>query len=1542
MAEELAANDKLQVNPRVGDLLACAPGQDYQLLLTSLPNGIDGARLKLSVLISPRLKPACDTTLSQYAPVFLDWPAALKAMQFQVFFAAVGGSATPISAIPIWSAGPPDSALWRAILPATMFVRGYQFDRSQYTRGDRYHPIALPERALHSILIAGGIYQNVALQSAGVAARPALLTALQNVGLVQPALDPHRPPMLAPALSVPSAFKELLDVRQQLLRRELQIAPSASTPINAPVTLTAPSPQTRSAPAVDTTAESQLFGLRSVPTLRDNATVLSASNNRYDARSLSLLEYRAFAQRSRSDFVRGRLPTTEDFQQLLDFHQVVASLSDYPELMKRLGLRLDFEIDVQDVPANGELWVRPVVQGENNRFITPRTRYTLQGGFTAQAASEGAEVSGGFLQLGQRLADGTSLFEVISADTEGAMAKMSRFSESLLSSHVMGAAGDSAELPSLRSTGLAVARAQRDAWLEGVLARAIQLNGSLAAPENADGTGVALTLEHLIRGYRIDVREIGADEGGVRRYGAWRSLCMRNGSYRVAGQPALSASDEGWIALGLTAHGSGEQEADAPAPGVDPVPLRLYESMFRWSGWSLCVPRPGKQATETVSTPQPEMPGFALKVAFAPVPGTLPALRFGKQYQFRARAVDLAGNSVPLETGADMPQALVTSEQEGHYDRFEPVPAPVLTLTAALKGAPSDRFPDGEPLSPGETLTRLIMRTRNVELVDEPLAAPDTPTTARHLLPAKTSQQLAEAHGMFDDPGTRKLLGAAAYQMMVAKDSTLGPENAVGSAHPEASIVTPYLPDPMASGAVLFNLPGMAENNAALWKQPYSGAWPDRRSFRLQLEGGAAAPRLDEGVLRVFLPPGEQRRIELSALPPEDSEQLFAISRWIRDHANAQSNPTQDELLQSVRDGRHAMVSPAREITLVHAVQQPVLTPRWVMLQVGRTSPGSNEVILHRSYGDTAAPMVGTLALHRASTEKFDVDAQWSEPIDQGVMTENTADWLYMQGHGTAFEVTVTPSPLASIVHALQTAPHAALTAATPIERHAAEIAVLSRDTNFIEPSLRERLDLPPAGTGPAPPPPPPVFDETPYRCGTSSFEPVPGDYGEQLGLSGVHRWPDTKYRCVNYRAVASTRYRDCFRPLPEENSAVAPRFTRSSALVKIDVLSSSPPEAPRVLYIVPTFRWEKTAQGSRRIGGGLRIYLERPWFTSGDGEQLAVVLYPDAVSELPEYAKPHVSQWGLDPLWRSAPPRITPGQVLNSGPLATSPLERPQGPALNPRVTSRPPLTESPAAPTLTIPIERRVTPEGHPFLPVFGPGTTHPTPGSFRNAAIVRYDVGVREVQLPLQTGLLPTPRTSLLAAAGRLLTVSMPVTICAFDVQPDPSRQLWYCDIEMDPGPAYYPFVRLALARYQVNSIPGAHLSRVVLADYSQLIPERAISVTRDTQNSQQLNVSLAGTMGEAAPLRGTQVEALIEQADTQRSGEPSWMPVSPAAQILNRADGERWAGTLTMPADQAGTQRRVVIREYEVFQIAEGGTLRQQERRLVYVDSVMLGT
>lgn len=42
-----------------------------------------------------------------------------------------------------------------------------------------------------------------------------------------------------------------------------------------------------------------------------------------------------------------------------------------------------------------------------------------------------------------------------------------------------------------------------------------------------------------------------------------------------------------------------------------------------------------------------------------------------------------------------------------------------------------------------------------------------------------------------------------------------------------------------------------------------------------------------------------------------------------------------------------------------------------------------------------------------------------------------------------------------------------------------------------------------------------------------------------------------------------------------------------------------------------------------------------------------------------------------------------------------------------------------------------------------------------------------------------------------------------------QYDETRQLWYADIAVDPGSAFWPFVRLVVARYQPDSVGGLHL-------------------------------------------------------------------------------------------------------------------------------------
>ena len=72
---------------------------------------------------------------------------------------------------------------------------------------------------------------------------------------------------------------------------------------------------------------------------------------------------------------------------------------------------------------------------------------------------------------------------------------------------------------------------------------------------------------------------------------------------------------------------------------------------------------------------------------------------------------------------------------------------------------------------------------------------------------------------------------------------------------------------------------------------------------------------------------------------------------------------------------------------------------------------------------------------------------------------------------------------------------------------------------------------------------------------------------------------------------------------------------------------------------------------------------------------------------------------------------------------------------------------------------------------------------------------------------------------------------VDVVGFTPQFDEVRGLWFADLTIDLGPTYSPFIRLALVRYQPHALDDARISRVVLAGFAQLTPDRSALVAAD---------------------------------------------------------------------------------------------------------------
>ena len=135
---------------------------------------------------------------------------------------------------------------------------------------------------------------------------------------------------------------------------------------------------------------------------------------------------------------------------------------------------------------------------------------------------------------------------------------------------------------------------------------------------------------------------------------------------------------------------------------------------------------------------------------------------------------------------------------------------------------------------------------------------------------------------------------------------------------------------------------------------------------------------------------------------------------------------------------------------------------------------------------------------------------------------------------------------------------------------------------------------------------------------------------------TAIHNLPDTKARKVTYRLHGSSRYREFFPPdeLPTPDDEAS-----AGNEVEVNVPSSAP---PRRRWCTMSSRCScgsrppnpSIRSRSRRIRrSGVRIWLERPWYSSGEGEMLAVITTGD-----PRWSRTRTKRSACGPATRSWP----------------------------------------------------------------------------------------------------------------------------------------------------------------------------------------------------------------------------------------------------------------------------------------------------------------
>jgi hypothetical protein len=343
-------------------------------------------------------------------------------------------------------------------------------------------------------------------------------------------------------------------------------------------------------------------------------------------------------------------------------------------------------------------------------------------------------------------------------------------------------------------------------------------------------------------------------------------------------------------------------------------------------------------------------------------------------------------------------------------------------------------------------------------------------------------------------------------------------------------------------------------------------------------------------------------------------------------------------LLQRALEGGHWMVTPPRLLTLVHAVQQPLGQPEFAALPVQRryygtktTYSGGYEYVdekvkpdpnvlqtipeesptasselaaisAWRKPGSLEAFLLGGLKIHAASAGKIDLLAEWDDPLDDMPVREQEKEPTgeYRQNHSAQADQI-----------SINTLVEDYLTTGDGTANYRAQ-AYYDADHDLLC-FVRKDDELGNLHSGVA------IYQDAAPR----------------------HHFNDTRYHRVKYIARATSRFQEYF---PQDL-----KFTRESKAVWVDVPASERPAAALIDYVVPTFGWQRQSQSnlkrSVRFGGGLRVYLDRPWFSSGDGELLGVVLYDNSYNPYTiddrERWKAFITQWGADPIW--AAPGLTP-----------------------------------------------------------------------------------------------------------------------------------------------------------------------------------------------------------------------------------------------------------------------------------------------------------
>ncbi len=956
----------------------------------------------------------------------------------------------------------------------------------------------------------------------------------------------------------------------------------------------------------------------------------------------------------------------------VDFHQAIAAVGTHSDLMRLLGIVFDLEIEGAGVPATGQIYL--TVEGMPDSPIDdvhyPRTVFVNSDDFRAKPrefVGSSSDIVDGFMDMSEdKVQLGTidvngGIFSVASfavqvyakfADFNMKSAKATQFSillptftlelaksishpdENIQQTPAFLPDVEEADLPPAQRTGgISLYRVNRVQRVSEMRAVSDALYAKIAAAPTAAirGAAVGTLLKKTPDSIRAAAAAAGSNEPiffaddllkgwrpDVHFRGKWHSLTRRQNVHKIGGVPSLiETSDEGQISFGTTKDSASD------------TTQKLHESIFTWEGWSLIARRPGYAVKDDGSLdssyPQTkaQFPAWAdnpanLDANFKNAsyalaePKTLPLLRFGLTYAVRARAVDLAGNSVALSVDHDDDKN-ETTQQSTIYLRYEPIVAPQLKNTVTN---PQRGDSDG------------------VMVIRKSLAKTTPDDSNRWVIPPDSSIQQAELHGLLDDANGNP--DASKWQMLADYDKK-APLPQVLPVSQAPSL--PYLPDPAANGATLICTSGypLGVTKTSFYGQ---GTWPNAGAFLLVLKGSTMSKSEVQGKnMVVSLRPGQRVTMGISSNTVDKWLPHFSQTWALEDQLEKENQ----SMIPIIKTKNPALGAKLDIIKLNKPFMGGLKAPK--VTNPGSTfkKAGANRDlnVSNLALGNIAAIQVGP----KFSNKLIGAPRQLRKGIPTDILS-STQKLInaYLDGLNTG----LTPNRPVQLVYAVQV-PEPGYNAQIRSHRldgqtmartvvdgkihgwSTNEIELLAEytdDVDDVKEAVRKTVSV--------------TQKHRAFSLAVPYYENDPINDIRRLENEEFH---DTKCHYVSYTVIAKSRYANYF-PEPDPKNPA----TRTSEVYPykaptnngfVIVPSSTRAPALPVEYIMPVFDWGAETVGTKkysaRRGMMVRVFLRRPWFLTGQGEQVGVVIANGVDdSAKGQHLARYSTLWGADPAFKN------------------------------------------------------------------------------------------------------------------------------------------------------------------------------------------------------------------------------------------------------------------------------------------------------------------